>query len=226
MKYRLELKAAKIKFRAPCPWIRDLKACNIDNFQILACQAYGRGGAKALVVASIKHGLRKLKTSLKGNKMIRDFKIDKLSGRNYMLMLSSSYCVCRRAGLLKHLILSSKSERGGTLEFLILHEESKPLSELLFKFRKRGVKVNISEIKRLSIRSKLTPKQRNTLKIALTQGYFDYPRKTSLKNLSKVLGLSPSTLNEIIRRGLKNALIELFEFETFSNLHNLLIFKG
>jgi len=49
----------------------------------------------------------------------------------------------------------------------------------------------------------LTDTQEYVLSIALEMGYFDYPHKITLKELSKVLDISPSTLNEILRRAIK-----------------------
>ncbi len=49
----------------------------------------------------------------------------------------------------------------------------------------------------------LTDTQEYILSIALEMGYFDYPHKITLKELSKILNISSSTLNEILRRAIK-----------------------
>jgi len=45
----------------------------------------------------------------------------------------------------------------------------------------------------------LTTRQEQVLGTALTQGYFEFPRKISLTNLSELVGVRPSTLSEILR---------------------------
>jgi len=45
----------------------------------------------------------------------------------------------------------------------------------------------------------LTERQEEVLGTALEQGYFEFPRKISLTNLSELVGVRPSTLSEILR---------------------------
>lgn len=59
----------------------------------------------------------------------------------------------------------------------------------------------------------LTKKQETTLWLALKEGFFDYPKKISITELSRKLEVSPSTLSEIMRRGIRR-LLEYY-FETF-----------
>jgi predicted DNA binding protein len=56
----------------------------------------------------------------------------------------------------------------------------------------------------------LTLNQEKVLSIAYKLGYFDFPRKTSLSDLAKILNLSPSTLDEKIRKSVKKVLDEYF----------------
>jgi len=57
----------------------------------------------------------------------------------------------------------------------------------------------------------LTARQEQVLGTALAQGYFEFPRKISLTNLSELVGVRPSTLSEILRsaerRVLENAVL-------------------
>jgi predicted DNA binding protein len=45
----------------------------------------------------------------------------------------------------------------------------------------------------------LTARQEEVLGAALAQGYFEFPRRISLTNLSELVGVKPSTLSEILR---------------------------
>ncbi|MGQ9478645.1 MAG: helix-turn-helix domain-containing protein [Thermoproteota archaeon] len=60
----------------------------------------------------------------------------------------------------------------------------------------------------------LTEKQDNVLWLALQMGYFDYPRKIGTKELSRMLGIVPSTFSEIVRSGLRRLLEKYFESRT------------
>jgi len=57
-------------------------------------------------------------------------------------------------------------------------------------------------------RAALTPRQESILLSALRMGYFDTPRGVGMRELAKLLGVSPATLTELLRRALKNLIIE------------------
>ncbi|ASJ01069.1 helix-turn-helix domain-containing protein [Thermococcus gorgonarius] len=58
---------------------------------------------------------------------------------------------------------------------------------------------------------KLTGRQFEVLLLAYKSGYFDSPRRVTLRELSQMLGLSPSTVKEHLRKGLKRVLEEVVE---------------
>lgn len=70
--------------------------------------------------------------------------------------------------------------------------------ELLYKGKPEG-------------KSEVTFREEEVLKLALEKGYFDFPRRIKLEELSKLLGVAPSTLSEIMRRGIKKILESYFE---------------
>jgi predicted DNA binding protein len=59
--------------------------------------------------------------------------------------------------------------------------------------------------------SVLTERQEMALWLALEAGFFDYPKKIDISELSRKLKISPSTLSEIIRRGIRRLLEYYFE---------------
>jgi predicted DNA binding protein len=56
--------------------------------------------------------------------------------------------------------------------------------------------------------AKLTPTQIRALILAYENGFFDYPKKINLERLSEIMGVKPSTLDEILRRGLRKLVEE------------------
>ena len=76
----------------------------------------------------------------------------------------------------------------------------------------RGLAPNILEVVRFKPKGKvLTEKQERVLWLALKLGFFDYPRKVNSIELSRRLGVVPSTLSELTRRGLRRMLESYFE---------------
>ena len=75
----------------------------------------------------------------------------------------------------------------------------------------KGVSYKISEIAKVSRERPLTARQERVLKSALELGYFDYPKRISTEDLSKTLGISPSTASEILRRAEKRVISGYFQ---------------
>lgn len=59
--------------------------------------------------------------------------------------------------------------------------------------------------------SVLTERQEMALWLALKSGFFDYPKKIDITDLSRKLKVSPSTLSEIMGRGIRRLLEYYFE---------------
>ncbi|MEM2210716.1 MAG: helix-turn-helix domain-containing protein [Nitrososphaerales archaeon] len=73
-------------------------------------------------------------------------------------------------------------------------------------------KLKILKVEKYEIRRKiLTEKQEMILWLALKTGFFEYPKRINTIELSRKLGIRPSTLSEIIRRGLQRLLQQYFK---------------
>ena len=57
----------------------------------------------------------------------------------------------------------------------------------------------------------MTEKQERVLWLALKMGFFEFPRRITMLELSRRLGVGLSTLSEIIRRGIRRLLENHFE---------------
>jgi predicted DNA binding protein len=62
----------------------------------------------------------------------------------------------------------------------------------------------------IDIKPQITARQEFILKTALELGYFDYPKRIDLKGLSERLGISYTTISEILRRAERKIIGEFF----------------
>ena len=53
-------------------------------------------------------------------------------------------------------------------------------------------------------------RQEQITRMAFERGYFDFPRKTDLKELADIFGISTSTLSEILRKGQRRIMAGYF----------------
>jgi predicted DNA binding protein len=73
------------------------------------------------------------------------------------------------------------------------------LRQILSKLSQDGVETRIEDVSPLDQKTTLTGRQKEIIATAVAQGYFEFPRKISLTNLSQLVGVKPSTLSEILR---------------------------
>ncbi len=77
------------------------------------------------------------------------------------------------------------------------------VDRLLTLLEEKGVQVELKSIQKIQsnqVEGTLTPRQAEILELALKLGYFEFPRKITLTELAKRVGVAKSTLSEIVRR--------------------------
>jgi predicted DNA binding protein len=80
------------------------------------------------------------------------------------------------------------------------------LTDLLDKLKREKIDVKIVRLTSVADVETLTTHQRSIVQMALEEGYFDYPRRISLRQLAKKAGVSSATVSEVLRRAEKKIL--------------------
>jgi predicted DNA binding protein len=70
---------------------------------------------------------------------------------------------------------------------------------------------NFSNISVLCLHPELTLQQKRAMELAISRGYYDYPRKTELEKLAEVMGVSYSTYHAHLRKAEQKVFPFLFE---------------
>ena len=107
-------------------------------------------------------------------------------------------------------LFASRPKSDGTVEWTLAFSDGRSLSQFLRRLEREHIRFEIRRLSKVVDRTSLTPRQVQVIQYALDRGYFDYPRKTALSTLAKELGISKSTLGEILRRAEKKALASLY----------------
>ena len=91
------------------------------------------------------------------------------------------------------------SRTGNDERWRLLITDSSQLQLILRRLERRGIKATIGELSEPRGREQLTPRQRQVFAQAICLGFFEFPRRISLTELSKTLGVKPSTLSQLLR---------------------------
>ncbi|HEV2137918.1 MAG TPA: helix-turn-helix domain-containing protein [Nitrososphaerales archaeon] len=89
--------------------------------------------------------------------------------------------------------------RKGRMKWLLITDNNRSIGTLIDQLAKHQCDVRIERVTPLSDKGVLTGRQEEVIRKAFSLGYFDYPRRTDSMMLAKELGVSVSTLSEVMR---------------------------
>jgi predicted DNA binding protein len=141
------------------------------------------------------------------------YDIDIVKGRPGRIIgsLRTRKCTaCRTFANASCYLVSASSRSDGKLEWTLLGSDTM-VKTLLKELEDAQVVADVLRVSQLQGEEELTARQEHVLQIALEKGYFEFPKKISLRQLAKMLEISPATLTEILRRGQKRVLQEHFK---------------
>jgi predicted DNA binding protein len=132
------------------------------------------------------------------------------------LWIESPGCkVCKTILQCDAFLVSGKSIQDATIMYSFMVPSWDAYQKILAAMKEAGLKVNILKMGKFEPQAGvLTEKQERIFWLALKGGFFDYPRKIDTAELAAKLGISPSTLSEITRRGMRRLLESYFKGET------------
>ena len=112
--------------------------------------------------------------------------------------------------LSKYIIVNGMINGNSTVWTVILSGYQE-LKKLLRELHEHGNNVKVIKVTKYKTEDILTARQEQILRIALEAGYYEFPRKITIRALAEKLELSVSSLSEIIRRAEKNVIVNYFD---------------
>ena len=120
--------------------------------------------------------------------------------------------ICKAILYEKSFLISATHLSDYTMIYDFVVPDYKAFQNIVLKLEGHGLSLKILEVTKFKPKmTVLAEKQERTLWLALKLGFFDYPRKIDSVELSKKLGIAPSTLSEITRRGMRRLLRHFFD---------------
>ena len=201
---------AVLAIKAP-EWMTDLVSKYDARVRVLSCIPFAAGGVRDLVEISAPEGrLEEAVAEIKSSSHFQEVDIAQTAKNSALASISTNRCsVCSTlAG--SECFLISAAPREGRIYWTLLASGKKPLRELMETLEENSFEVEIIKMVELKGRDALTMRQEEIIRIALDKGYFDYPKRTSIRKLANLFGVSISTLSEVLRVGQKKILSSYF----------------
>ena len=112
------------------------------------------------------------------------------------------------------LVRPSKSKVGGWLEWVVAAQNNSSIQDLVYLLGKNKCQVQLTQLSGSSGAPGLTTRQEEILQFAYGNGYYEYPRRVNLTDLSRIFEVSPSTMSEILRAGQRRIFSEYFGIQS------------
>lgn len=96
----------------------------------------------------------------------------------------------------------------GRMKWFLITDNNKTIGKISDRLEEFGCDVKIERVAALDRKAILTERQEEIIRVAFSSGYFDYPRRTGSESLAKKLGISASTLSEVMRAAQRRILAQ------------------
>ncbi len=190
-------------------WINEIS--DEYKMKVIGAVSYEKGGAKDLMEIDIPEGkMDDAINRFKNHPSIKEAEIVPISKGKALASISTLACpVCATLADSNSFLVNADIKEG-KIRWRLLSSGKNPIKTLIQKLEDSGLKAEIISIKSIKSKKELTSRQEEIVRLALEEGYFDYPKRISIRELAKRFDISISTLSEILRSGQKKILGSYF----------------
>ncbi|UCD95821.1 MAG: helix-turn-helix domain-containing protein [Candidatus Bathyarchaeota archaeon] len=187
-----------------CQVTKTLKESGVNQFNIIDLRSAKSNTTRHLVKIP----------SQQVDRIPQRVKISQNNGKiETSVWIDSSGCdVCTTILSNSSFLISGRTVEDGALLYSFIAPSFEAFQTIISELEGKGFTPKILEVGKFQRqRAILTEKQERVLWFALKMGFFEYPKKIHTEELSRRLKISPSTLSETLRRGIRRLLEDHFE---------------
>ncbi|MCK4444807.1 MAG: helix-turn-helix domain-containing protein, partial [Thermoplasmata archaeon] len=192
-----------LRLKVPDNWVKDITERHPVPIKFLECKPFGKAGGRSLIeIDRDDQQVDDMVEEMRAHPDICKINLFPYKDGRVLGTVTTSKCVaCQLLTGSDCFLLSATSRSDGWVEWDLVSSTEDALSSLMKELEESGCSVRILKKAELDKNSLLTKRQEEVVRIAFEMGYYDHPRRMTLRELSKVFGISPSTLSEIMQRG-------------------------
>ncbi len=179
--------------------------------EIVRCKANGSLGGLSILRIGTGSGTSAEEIGIwfKGKEGCSIVSIAPVSPGKYVAMIRNTGCsLCRVFAGSDCFLESGRSAGDDSVIWKVYAPDNAALKGLIERIRNEGNKVELLSVKRMASSFELTRLQDEAMRLALSSGYYDIPKRITLEELATRSGITKATLNLILRRGQKKIISE------------------
>ncbi len=109
-------------------------------------------------------------------------------------------------------LLAAHTTEDKRLEWKVAFSNREDLDTLVSQLQETGADVELVRVSNaIDDGLRLTDRQLKIVEVAFKRGYYDYPKRISIRELARIFNVSTATVSEILRRGQRKIIKEHFE---------------
>lgn len=203
---------AVISLKIPDNWMTEIAAKYPAAIKVLDRLPFAKTGVRDLVeITAPSDVLDEILKDIRKDPLVLAAAVTSTEKNKIIGAISTKRCdVCRTMVDSNCFLISAQSKRGGAIEWTLVASDRDAIQSLFTKLQQLRCEVKLVRISEINDREALTDRQLEITMIALERGYFDYPKRISLRDLARMFSISTSTLSEILRKGQRKIVMEYF----------------
>lgn len=201
-----------LKISMPHTWISEVSKETTAKIKLLECiPDKDLGGRLLFEIETKSENISDLLKKINAYQQICKLDISPYRKNGYLGAIVTNNCItCQALTRSKCFLTYARNLKDANIEWHIITGDENSLSKLIKTLEMNGCAVELIRKTILNKKNILTSRQDEIIKIAMEKGYYDYPKKISLRKLSNMLEISFSTLNEILHRGEKKIIRDYY----------------
>ena len=204
---------AVISLKIPQNWMSEIPEKHPVTVKVLDRVPYSDRGVKDLVeIAGPAEIMDEVLRDIRKNPLVSHVDTTVTERGKIIGAITTSRCdICRILTDADVFLISAETKSGGKVEWTLVLSDKEVLKDIFDHLKKKSVVAELVKLTKIDDKESLTERQDKITHVAFERGYFDYPKRISLRELARMFDVSPSTLSEILRKGQRKIVLDYFK---------------
>jgi predicted DNA binding protein len=204
---------AVISLKIPQNWMSEIPEKHPVTIRVIERVPYSEKGVKDLVeIAGPQEIMEDVLRDIRKNPLVSKVDSTMTDKGKIIGAVTTSRCdICRILTDADAFLISAESKGEGKVEWTFILSDKSALKDIFDRLEGKSVKAELIKLTKIDDKETLTDRQDKITHVAFERGYFDYPKRISLRELARMFEVSPSTLSEILRKGQRKIVLDYFK---------------
>ncbi len=204
---------AVLALKIPQNWMSEIPQKHPVTIRVIDRVPYSEKGVKDLVeIAGPEDIMAEVLEDIRKNPLVTKVETTVTEKGKVIGAVTTARCeICRILTDSGVFLISAESKGSGKVEWTLVVSDKSVLKNIFDHLKSKGVEGELVKLTKIDDKESLTERQDKITHVAFERGYFDYPKRISLRELARMFDVSPSTLSEILRKGQRKIVLDYFK---------------